>query len=98
LSPTSVLTMMLSMPRTITPNSFSRAVQRLLRRVPRSEPAAEHDDWVDPDPSWHNSSFDLARGLVVTELFDDRRSTPNFSDTLPAYHEHQSVILAQAQR
>jgi hypothetical protein len=90
--------MILSMPHTTTTNRFSRVVQRLTRWVPRSEPAAEHDDWVDSDPSWHNSSFDLARGLVVTELFGDRRSTPSFSDTLPAYHEPQPVTLAQAQR
>lgn len=90
--------MILSMPHTTTTNRFSRVVQRLTRWVPRSEPAAEHDDWVDSDPSWHNSSFDLARGLVVTELFDDRRSTPSFSDTLPAYHEPQPFTMAQVLR
>ena len=89
--------MILFMPHTTT-NRFSRVVQRLTRWVPRSEPATEHDDWVDSDPSWHNSSFDLARGLVVTELFDDRRLTSSFSDTLPAYHEPQPFAMEQVQR
>jgi hypothetical protein len=86
--------MMPTMPRNTTPHLFGRVVRRLTRWVPHSEPAEERDDWVDSDPSWHNSSFDLARGLVVTELFEERRVLAAFADTMPAFHAPQPTTQA----
>jgi len=73
---------------------FSRAVRHLTRWIPRNDPPATDEEWVDSDPSWHNSSFDLAHGLVVIELFNDRCAAPAFADTMPAFHEPQPVTHA----
>ena len=53
----------------------------LVNRPPPAPPAAA---WSWEDCSWYTSSFDLARGLEVTEYRG--ASAPAFSDTLPAFH------------
>jgi hypothetical protein len=78
-----------AMQRTNASHMLSRAVRHLTGWMPRNDPPGTGDEWVDSDASWHNSSFDLAHGLVVIELFDERRAAPEFADTMPAFHESQ---------
>jgi len=54
----------------------------LTRLLPQSgAPEAVHA-WINEDSNWHNSSFELARGL---EVIEHRGSLPAvFADTTPA--------------
>ena len=64
---------------------LNRLVDRFtFTRVPsRAAPQQAAGERVDEDSSWHGSSFDLARGLVVIE---HRGAAPRvFSDTMPAF-------------
>jgi hypothetical protein len=85
-----------AMTRINTSRMFSRAVLQLARWMPRSEPPAVRESWAESDASWHSSSFELSRGLVVTEVFDEWRAAPAFADTLPAFHEPQLTTQAAA--
>jgi hypothetical protein len=68
-----------------TPVLFSQVVRTVARWWPH--PAVDEQEaveWADTDRSWHNSSFDLARGMEVIEHFDAPMLV--FADTLPACH------------
>jgi hypothetical protein len=56
----------------------------LARLLPQPGPIEVPHPWITEDSSWHNSSFELARGLEVIE----HRGVPPtvFADTMPAFH------------
>lgn len=58
------------------------------RWLPQTGPLEDAPAWIREDSSWHNSSFELARGLDVFELAGP--VTAGFADTLPAFHPPKS--------
>ena len=60
-------------------------LDRLIRFLPPQADATEAAHaWINEDSSWHNSSFELARGLEVIEHRGP--SAMVFADTLPSFH------------
>jgi len=57
-----------------------------LRSQPNSLEAAQ--PWTNEDSSWHNSSFELARGL---DIIEHRGAPPAvFADTMPAFQRAEA--------
>jgi len=63
-------------------------VNRLARMLPQPPGRAAVQPWFNEDSSWHSSSFDLARGLLVIE---HRGVSPAvFVDTMPDFHRPEA--------
>jgi hypothetical protein len=67
---------------------FNKILNRLtcLRSQPNPLEAAQ--PWTNEDSNWHNSSFELARGL---DIIEHRGAPPAvFADTMPAFQRAEA--------
>jgi hypothetical protein len=60
----------------------------LTRLRPQASPAEAVQPWTNEDIGWHNSSFELARGLDVIEHRDLALAV--FADTMPAFQRAEA--------
>ena len=66
-------------------NMIFNCLTRLLPQASSAEPVRP---WTNEDISWHNSSFELARGLDVIEHRDLAPAV--FADTMPAFQRAEA--------
>jgi hypothetical protein len=60
----------------------------LTRLLPQASSVDAVQPWTNEDISWHNSSFELARGLDVIEHSD--LAPAMFADTMPAFQRAEA--------
>ena len=68
--------------RTHTTTLLNHVVRGFARWLPRAQAQLDEPRWEDTDRSWHNSSFELSKGVDVIEHSE---RPPVFPDTLPAF-------------
>jgi hypothetical protein len=67
---------------------FNNILTRLIRLRPQADADEAVHAWINEDGTWHNSSFELARGLDIIEY----RGTPPgvFADTMPSFQRAEA--------
>jgi hypothetical protein len=76
---------------------FNQILASLGRLIPKSPPIVVATPEDVPERGWHGSSFDLARGLEVTEIGAEVEGKPRvFADTQPAWHPSPPQARAAA--
>ena len=66
-------------------NQFLASLAHFLPRTPAAPCVLP---WINEDSNWHNSSYELSRGLVVIE--DPSAQLVGFDETLPAFQRAQA--------
>jgi len=84
LSGEALLPMMAAIPTRKNATMLNLIRHGLARLLPRTRPEPPPQAWVIEDSSWHGSSFELARGLVVIEHAGPRAAA--VAGSPPALH------------
>jgi hypothetical protein len=67
---------------------FNNILTRLIRMRPQADAGEAVHAWINEDGTWHNSSFELARGLDIIEY---RGTAPGvFADTMPSFQRAEA--------
>jgi hypothetical protein len=75
-------------PNPIPATMFNNILTRLIRLRPQADSCEAAHPWINEDSTWHNSSFELARGLDIIEYRGTRPAV--FADTMPSFQRTEA--------